>query len=91
MKSLVLSLFLVFAHTISSQTYPTLRLGPKPSDTVPERKTRVQPNLPEGVQEIPFIETSPAPMLSEAEKERGYPSLPAPCHGVCLSQYSSTS
>lgn len=51
---------------------PPLRLGPKPSDTVPERRARTQRALPDGVQEIPYVETSAAPVLTEAEKKRGY-------------------
>ncbi len=32
---------------------PAVRLGPKPPDTVPERRAKTQPALPDGVQEIP--------------------------------------
>ena len=57
---------------LQTTAVPALRVGPKPSDSVPERRARVQPALPDGVQEIPFVETSPAPILSRAEQERGY-------------------
>lgn len=53
-------------------TLPALRLGKKPSETVVDRRAHVQPTVPDGAREIPFIETSPEPLLTEAEKERGY-------------------
>jgi len=60
------------ADATSSSQLPPLRLGPKPSDTAPERLAHSQPTLPEGVQEIPFIETSPEPVLTKEETARGY-------------------
>jgi hypothetical protein len=49
-----------------------LRLVPKPVDRAGQRRARVQPGLPAGVREIPFVESAPEPVLSEAEKQRGY-------------------
>ncbi len=51
---------------------PTVRLGLKPADAVPERRARAQPTVPEGALEIPFIELAPEPVLSGPERERGY-------------------
>ncbi len=51
---------------------PPLRLGPKPTDSVVERKPYTQPTVPPGAKEIPFVETAPEPALTEQEKQRGY-------------------
>lgn len=51
---------------------PPLRLGPKPVDTVPERRPHSQPPVPESAREIPFNETAPEPTFTQAERERGY-------------------
>jgi hypothetical protein len=51
---------------------PPIRLADKPADGAVERRARMQPTVPEGVKEIPFIETSPEPVLTEAETDRGY-------------------
>jgi hypothetical protein len=51
---------------------PPLRLGPKPADMAVERRPRAQPTVPDGVKEVPFIETAPELVLTESEKERGY-------------------
>lgn len=47
-------------------------LVPKPVDSVPARRAHAQPALPAGVTEIPYVETAPEPVLTEAEKLRGY-------------------
>lgn len=49
-----------------------LRLVPKPADTLPERRARSQPTVPEGATELPFIETASEPALTGPEKERGF-------------------
>jgi hypothetical protein len=51
---------------------PTLRLGPRPTDAASEHRARLQPTVPEGAKEIPFIETTPEPALTGPERERGY-------------------
>jgi hypothetical protein len=51
---------------------PPLRSVPKPSDSVPERRARTQPPVPDGAKEIPYVETAPEPALTEPEKQRGY-------------------
>ncbi len=51
---------------------PGLRLVAKPADALPERAARLQPTVPDGAKEMPFIETAPEPVLTAAEKERGY-------------------
>jgi len=51
---------------------PVISLVGKPADTVSERRTRKQPTVPSNYKEVPFEETAPAPVLTTAEKERGY-------------------
>jgi hypothetical protein len=48
------------------------QLVPKPADHSAERRARVQPTLPDGATEIPYVETAPEPVLTDAEKQRGY-------------------
>ena len=50
----------------------SLRLVPKPVDRTPERRVHAQPAVPDGAQEMPYIETVPEPALTDAEKQRGY-------------------
>ncbi len=45
---------------------------PKPRDNVVERRARTQPLAPVGAKEIPYVETEPAPALTETERQRGY-------------------
>jgi hypothetical protein len=49
-----------------------LKLVSKPVDRAPERRAHAQPAVPGGVREIPYVETAPEPVLTEAEKQRGY-------------------
>src|SRR5512140_46118 len=51
---------------------PGLRHVPKPADRAIERRAHPQPTVPEGAKEIPFVETAAEPVLTGAEKERGY-------------------
>jgi hypothetical protein len=51
---------------------PSVRVGPKPADSVVERRARRQPGVPEGVKEVPYVEAAPEPSLTEIETERGY-------------------
>lgn len=51
---------------------PPLRLGPKPAEGAVERRSRLQPTVPDGAKEIPFDENAPEPVLTEPEKQRGY-------------------
>jgi hypothetical protein len=51
---------------------PPLRLGPKPTDEVAERRARSQPTVPNGAKEIAFDELAPEPALTDRERERGY-------------------
>lgn len=41
-------------------------------DAEPERLARVQPPVPPEYREVPFVETAPAPQLTEAEQDRGF-------------------
>ena len=45
---------------------------PKPADQMPELHARKQPTVPDNYREIPFMETSPLPVLTGGETERGY-------------------
>jgi hypothetical protein len=49
-----------------------VKLIPKPADNVPRREAHAQPAVPAGATEIPFVETAAEPVLTDAEKERGY-------------------
>ena len=49
-----------------------LKLVAKPIDRVPERRAHAQPAAPTGASETAFVETAPAPSLTDAEKQRGY-------------------
>ncbi len=49
-----------------------LKLVPRPVDSAPQRRAHPQPALPANTREIPYRETSPEPVLTEAEKQRGY-------------------
>jgi hypothetical protein len=51
---------------------PSIRFGPKPFDSLAERRAHPQPAAPAGVKEISFIETAPEPVFTEPEMERGY-------------------
>jgi hypothetical protein len=51
---------------------PKLRLGSKPVDGALERQARLQPTVPDGAKEAPFVETAVEPVLTGPEKERGY-------------------
>jgi len=59
-------------HKGSSAELAPLSLVPKPLDNVVERRAHAQPTVPEGAQEIPYVETAPEPPLTDAEKQRGY-------------------
>jgi len=67
-----LILFATIATASSPAELTSIRLVPKPTDTVPVRRARSQPTVPEGAKEVPYIETAPAPSLTDPEKERGY-------------------
>ncbi|MEN8256032.1 MAG: hypothetical protein ABFR33_11255, partial [Verrucomicrobiota bacterium] len=45
---------------------------PKPDDSVSEFRARIQPSVPDGYTEQPFVETAPEPWLTPADKERGF-------------------
>ena len=47
-------------------------LAPKPVDPVADRRVQRQPTVPSTYKEIPFVETAAEPVLTPAEKERGY-------------------
>ena len=49
-----------------------LKLVPKPSDSAPARRAHAQPTVPAGAEEIPYVETTPEPPLTDGEKQRGY-------------------
>jgi len=51
---------------------PTIREVPKPGDAVPARRPRTQPSVPDAYREVPFVETAAEPVLTSAEKARGY-------------------
>jgi hypothetical protein len=51
---------------------PPLRLVPKPADGGPDRRARPQPSIPDGATEIPYDETAPEPVPTNAERQRGY-------------------
>ena len=50
----------------------SVQLVPKPTEGSAECRAHVQPTLPAGTKEIPFVETAPTPMLTSAERDRGY-------------------
>jgi len=49
-----------------------IRHGPKPPDSMIERRAHSQPPVPEGAREVGFEEAAPEPGFTEAEAERGY-------------------
>ena len=51
---------------------PTLRLVDKPADHAIARDAQSQPTAPATAKEVPFVKTSPGPVPTEAEKQRGY-------------------
>jgi len=53
---------------------PALRIVPKPDRGEVEhvRRAHPQPSVPDTYTKVPFIENAPVPLLTAAEKERGY-------------------
>jgi len=49
-----------------------IRLAPKPVDHTTDRRARRQPTVPSTYKEMPFVETAAEPVLTPAEKQRGY-------------------
>jgi hypothetical protein len=49
-----------------------ISLVPKPVDRAINRLAHRQPALPAGVKEVPYVETTPEPALTDGEKQRGY-------------------
>ncbi|NOY82536.1 MAG: hypothetical protein GXP31_16180 [Kiritimatiellaeota bacterium] len=66
------SLLLVPGGAARSGPLPAIALVAKPADSAPERRSRKQPTVPSNYKEVPFVETAPAPVLTAAEKARGY-------------------
>ncbi len=60
------------ARLSSPADLPAVKLIAKPADSVAERRALAQPAVPTGCTEIPYIETAPEPLLTAAERERGY-------------------
>ena len=60
------------AHKGSPAGLPPLRLIAKPADHIVPRRAHVQPAVPAGAKEIPYVETAPEPALTDAERQRGY-------------------
>ncbi|MHC4431436.1 MAG: hypothetical protein ACYTBS_06310, partial [Planctomycetota bacterium] len=50
----------------------SIRLAPKPLDRTADRRARRQPTVPSTYEEMPFVETTAEPVLTPAEKQRGY-------------------
>lgn len=68
----------VFKHSVDT-TSQVINIRPsnhllisKPNDTMVERRAIQQPSVPDSCREIPFIETAPAPDLTNEEKVLGY-------------------
>lgn len=60
---------------VGEEVYRTgLRTVSKPEDPqdAPERRARVQPDVPDDYAAVPFIESAPPPVLTADERERGY-------------------
>ena len=57
---------------VRAATSTSIRLAPKPVDQTADRRARRQPSVPSTYKEMPFIETAPEPVLTAAEKQRGY-------------------
>jgi hypothetical protein len=51
---------------------PSYRLVPKSASTGSDRRARRQPTVPDNYRAMPFQENAPAPVLSLAERRRGY-------------------
>jgi len=49
-----------------------IRLAPKPVDHTTDRRAQRQPTVPSTYKEMPFVETAAEPVLTPAEKQRGY-------------------
>jgi hypothetical protein len=75
-RTALLSVMLVVAlHSIRAAVpvgESHVQFGPKPPDSAVELRAHPQSKLPDGVKEIPYVETAPEPVLSQSEKERGY-------------------
>ena len=76
----ILSLLVLMASVLPASTSPrasaapltAICLAPKPVDHTTDRRARRQPTVPSTYEEMPFIETAAEPVLTPAEKQRGY-------------------
>ncbi len=72
LAALLCCILLLGAARAPSAEPSLLRVVPKPADSAVERRVHAQPAVPDGVKEVPFVETTPEPVPTETEKQRGY-------------------